>query len=185
MRKSLLSLFSLLAVVAAWAQESNTSWAVGSAANDKANITWIGFEVPTVDDEGNSVTEVSLNNIHLCTNKNDSGEKTAYMVISSTTDVNGRIGVSMNNPEPLNNALVEYKFKDVTLRAGATYYMLFSVSNTNIVSCGQRIAIDNANGDYAPMVSGNKWRPYFKINPPTRWLSLLSFRQHMARNGCV
>lgn len=166
MRKSLLSLFSLLAVVAAWAQESNTSWAVGSAANDKANITWIGFEVPTVDDEGNSVTEVSLNNIHLCTNKNDSGEKTAYMVISSTTDVNGRIGVSMNNPEPLNNALVEYKFKDVTLRAGATYYMLFSVSNTNIVSCGQRIAIDNANGDYAPMVSGNKWRPYFKINLP-------------------
>ncbi len=99
MKKFYLLLIAMLhCVVATWAQETNTSWSVGSAANDKANITWIGFTVPTVNDEGDAVTEVPLHNIHLCTNKNNTGEKTAYMVISSTKDISGRVGISTNKP---------------------------------------------------------------------------------------
>lgn len=159
-------MLSLLVVASVWAQnaETNTSWSVGSAANDKANVTWIGFTVPTTNDAGETVAEVVLHNIHLCTNKNNSGEKTAYMVISSTKEINGKVGISTNNPVPQNNVMIEYTFENVTLTAGATYYMFFSESNTNISSCGQRIAIDNANGNYEPLVNGNKWRPYFKVN---------------------
>ena len=136
------------------------SWNVGSGANDKANITWIGLAVPTAD----GITAVALNNIHLCTNKNSSGEKTAYMVISSTKDISGKIAVSTNNPTPLHNEFVVYNFENVTLTPGTTYYMFFSESNENISSCGQRIAISNANGGYTPQVSGNSWLPYFKVN---------------------
>lgn len=169
MKKFYLLLIAMFhCVVATWAQEANTSWSVGSAANDKANITWIGFTVPTLNDEGDAVTEVPLHNIHLCTNKNNSGEKTAYMVISSTKDISGRVGVSTNKPEPQHNALIEYKFEDITLQAGSTYYMFFSTSNTNVASCGQRIAIDNASGNYVPKVSAGgserTWVPYFKVN---------------------
>ena len=164
MKKLLLSLLALFTVAIAWAQEANTSWSVGSGANDKANVTWIGFQVPTTDDEGKTVAEVVLNNIHLCTNKNNSGEKTAYMVISSTKEITGKVAVSTNKPEPQNNAFVEYKFENVKLQAGAVYYMFFSTSNTEISSCGQRIAISDPNGNYAPQVSGNGWLPYFKVN---------------------
>ena len=164
MKKLLLSLLALFTVAIAWAQEANTSWSVGSGANDKANVTWIGFQVPTTDDEGKTVAEVVLNNIHLCTNKNNSGEKTAYMVISSTREITGKVAVSTNKPEPQNNAFVEYKFENVKLQAGAVYYMFFSTSNTEISSCGQRIAISDPNGNYAPQVSGNGWLPYFKVN---------------------
>lgn len=140
------------------------SWNVGSGANDKANINWIGLAVPSVD----GVTSVALENIHLCTNLNGSGEKTAYMVISSTKNISGKIAVSTNNPVPQNNAFVEYLFENVTLNAGSTYYIFFSESNTNITSCGQRIAISAANGNYEPKVgSGNgeqSWLPYFKVN---------------------
>ena len=140
------------------------SWNVGSGANDKANINWIGLAVPSVD----GVTSVALENIHLCTNLNGSGEKTAYMVISSTKNISGKIAVSTNNPVPQNNAFVEYLFENVTLTAGSTYYIFFSESNTNITSCGQRIAISAANGNYEPKVgSGNgeqSWLPYFKVN---------------------
>ena len=65
MKKLLLPLFAFFAIATVWAQETNTSWSVGTAANDKANITWIGLAVPTVDDAGETVTEVVLNNIHL------------------------------------------------------------------------------------------------------------------------
>ena len=166
MKKLLLSLLALFVMTGVMAQGdvTNTSWSVGSAANDKANVTWIGFTVPTVNDAGETVTEVPLNNIHLCTNVNGSGEKTAYMVISTKKDISGNIGVSVNAPAPQNNTLIEYEFENVTLQAGSTYYMFFSLSNTNISSCGQRIAIDNANGNYEPLVSGNMWRPYFKVN---------------------
>ena len=166
MKKLLLSLLALFVMTGVMAQDdvTNTSWSVGSAANDKANVTWIGFTVPTVNDAGETVTEVPLNNIHLCTNVNGSGEKTAYMVISTKNDISGNIGVSVNAPAPQNNALIEYEFENVTLQAGSTYYMFFSLSNTNISSCGQRIAIDNANGNYEPLVNGNQWRPYFKVN---------------------
>ena len=140
------------------------SWNVGSGANDKANITWIGLAVPTSE----GVTDVALNNIHLCTNKNSSGEKTAYMVISSTKDISGKVAVSTNNPAPLNNEFIVYDFEDVTLTPGATYYIFFSESNTSIASCGQRIAISNANGNYEPKVSAGgserTWLPYFKVN---------------------
>ena len=170
MKKFYLLLVAMLCgVVATRAQEVNTSWSVGTGANDKANITWIGFAVPEVNDEGDAVTEVPLHNIHLCTNKNNSAEKTAYMVISSTKDINGKVGISTNKPEPQNNAFVEYLFEDITLQAGSTYYMFFSTSNTNVSSCGQRIAISNANGNYEPKVyaGGEKtWLPYFKVNVP-------------------
>ena len=170
MKKFYLLLVAMLCgMVATRAQEVNTSWSVGTGANDKANITWIGFTVPEVNDEGDSVTEVPLHNIHLCTNKNNSAEKTAYMVISSTKDINGKVGISTNKPEPQNNAFVEYLFEDITLQAGSTYYMFFSTSNTNVSSCGQRIAISNANGNYEPKVyaGGEKtWLPYFKVNVP-------------------
>lgn len=62
---------------------------------------------------------------------------------------------------------IEYKFEDITLQAGSTYYMFFSTSNTNVASCGQRIAIDNASGNYAPVSAGGSertWVPYFKVN---------------------
>ena len=92
MKKFYLLLVAMLCgVVATRAQEVNTSWSVGTGANDKANITWIGFAVPEVNDEGDAVTEVPLHNIHLCTNTNGSNEKTAYMVISSTKDINGKV----------------------------------------------------------------------------------------------
>ena len=168
MRKTLLSLLLLFAVATVWAQDAGTSWSVGSAANDKANVTWVGFAVPTVNDAGETVTEVTLKNIHLCTNVNGSGEKTAYMVISSTKDILGKVGVSTNNPAPQNNALIEYKFENLKLNAGNTYYMFFSESNTEIASCGQRIAISDANGNYEPKVGAGgaekTWIPYFKVN---------------------
>ena len=163
-------LFSLLVVMVclvgtAFAQNAEAlSWNVGSGANDKANINWIGLAVPSAD----GVTTVALSNIHLCTNVNGSGEKTAYMVISSSKDINDKIAVSTNNPAPQNNAFIEYLFDNVTLTAGTTYYIFFSQSNTNISSCGQRIAISAANGNYGPKVgSGNgeqSWLPYFKVN---------------------
>ena len=93
------------------------SWNVGSGANDKANVTWIGLAVPTSE----GVTSVALDNIHLCTNKNSSGEKTAYMVISSTKDITGKVAVSTNNPTPLHNEFSVYNFEDVTLPPGTTY----------------------------------------------------------------
>ena len=152
------------------AQEVNTYWSVGTGANDKANITWIGFTVPTVNDEGATVSEVALNNIHLCTNKNNSGEKTAYMVISSTKEISGKVAVSSNKPVPENNAFVDYKFGGERLTAGKTYYMFFSESNTSVSSCGQRIAISNASGNYGPKVGSGgaekTWEPYFKVNVP-------------------
>ena len=118
MKKFYLFLVAMLCGVATtWAQDANTSWTVGTGANDKANITWIGFAVPEVNDEGDAVTEVPLHNIHLCTNKNGNNEKTAYMVISSTKDINGKVGISTNKPEPQNNAFVEYKFENITLQA--------------------------------------------------------------------
>lgn len=169
MKKLLLSLLALFTVAIAWAQEANTSWTVGSGANDKADITWIGFTVPTNNDAGDAVTEVALRNIHLCTNTEKAATtKTAYMVISSTKDINGKVGISTNNPTPQNNALIEYTFENVTLTAGATYYMFFSESKDNISSCGQRIAIYNANGNYESKVlaggSERTWIPYFKVN---------------------
>lgn len=166
MKKTLLSLLTLFAVATAWAQNAESiSWNVGSGANDKANITWIGLAVPTAD----GVTAVALNNIHLCTNKNSSGEKTAYMIISSTKDISGKVAVSTNNPAPLNNEFIVYNFENITLTPGATYYIFFSESNEDISSCGQRIAISNASGNYLPKVyaSGEKtWLPYFKVNVP-------------------
>ena len=141
------------------------SWNVGSGANDKANITWIGLAVPTAD----GVTAVALNNIHLCTNKNSSGEKTAYMVISSSKNISDKVAVSTNNPTPLHNEFVVYNFENVTLTPGTTYYMFFSESNENISSCGQRIAISNASGNYGAKVYANgerTWEPYFKVNVP-------------------
>ena len=165
MKKTLLSLLAFFAVATVWAQNAEAiSWNVGSGANDKANINWIGLAVPSAD----GVTSVALENIHLCTNVNSSGEKTAYMVISSTKNIDGKIAVSTNNPAPQHNQFVEYYFENVTLTAGTTYYMFFSESNTNISSCGQRIAISAANGNYEPKVgSGNgeqSWLPYFKVN---------------------
>ncbi len=167
MKKVFTLLFAMLcAFGAASAQNGEPlSWNVGSGANDKANITWIGLAVPTAE----GVTAVELKNIHLCTNLNANNSKTAYMVISSTKDINGQIAVSTNNPAPQNNAFVEYLFENVTLIAGNTYYIFFSESNENISSCGQRIAISNASGNYEPMVyaSGEKtWLPYFKVNVP-------------------
>ena len=168
MKKLLMPLFALFAVATVWAQETNISWTVGSAAKDKANITWIGLAVPSVDEAGESITEVALNNIHLCTNVNNSNEKTAYMVISSTKDISGKVGISTNNPAPQNNALIEYKFENLKLNAGNTYYMFFSESNTEIASCGQRIAISDENGNYEPKVGAGgaekTWIPYFKVN---------------------
>ena len=153
MKKYYLLLVAMLCgVVATRAQEANTSWSVGTGANDKANITWIGFTVPEVNDEGDAVTEVPLHNIHLCTNTNGTNEKTAYMVISSTKDISGKVGISTNKPAPQNNQFVEYKFENITLQAGNTYYMFFSTSNTSVASCGQRIAISNASGNYGPKV---------------------------------
>ena len=168
MKKLLLPLFAFFAIATVWAQETNTSWSVGTAANDKANITWIGLAVPTVDDAGETVTEVVLNNIHLCTNVNNSNSKTAYMVISSTKDISGKVGISTNNPVPQNNVLVEYKFENLKLNAGNTYYMFFSESNTEMASCGQRIAISDPNGNYEPKIGAGgaekTWIPYFKVN---------------------
>lgn len=168
MKKAFTLLVAMLCFVAtAFAQNAEAlPWNVGSGANDKANITWIGLAVPTSE----GVTAVALNNIHLCTNKNSSGEKTAYMVISSTKDINGKVAVSTNSPAPLNNEFIVYNFENVTLTPGATYYMFFSESNENITSCGQRIAISNANGNYEPKVSAGgserTWLPYFKVNVP-------------------
>lgn len=167
MKKAFTLLVAMLCFVAtAFAQNAEAlPWNVGDGANDKANITWIGLAVPTSE----GVTAVALNNIHLCTNKNSSDEKTAYMVISSTKDITGKVAVSTNNPTPQHNAFVEYKFENVTLTPGTTYYMFFSESNENITSCGQRIAISNASGNYGPRVyaSGEKtWLPYFKVNVP-------------------
>ena len=164
-------LFTLLTamlcfVVTAFAQNVEAlSWNVGSGANDKANITWIGLAVPTAE----GVTAVALNDIHLCTNVDGKNEKTAYMVISSTKDISGKVAVSTNNPAPLNNEFIVYNFENVTLTPGATYYIFFSESNENISSCGQRIAISNASGNYLPKVyaGGEKtWLPYFKVNVP-------------------
>ena len=171
MKKIFLLLTAMICTIGTtWGQEVNTYWSVGTGANDKANITWIGFTVPTVNDEGTTVSEVSLNNIHLCTNKNNTNEKTAYMVISSTKNISDKVALSTNKPTPENNAFIEYKFSDVKLTAGSTYYMFFSESNSNVASCGQRIAISNANGNYAPKVGaggGEKtWEPYFKVNVP-------------------
>mgnify|MGYP003289460694 FL=1 len=171
MKKIFMLLIAMVCTAAvSVAQEVNTYWSVGTGANDKANITWIGFTVPTVNDEGATVTEVALNNIHLCTNKNNSGEKTAYMVISSTKNISGKVAVSTNKPTPENNAFIEYKFDAVKLTAGQTYYMFFSESNSNISSCGQRIAISNASGNYGPKVGAGggeqTWEPYFKVNVP-------------------
>ena len=105
-------------VVTAFAQNAvSLSWNVGSGANDKANITWIGLAVPTAD----GITAVALNNIHLCTNKNSSGEKTAYMVISSSKNISDKVAVSTNNPTPLHNEFVVYNFENVTLTPGTTY----------------------------------------------------------------
>ena len=154
--------------VTAFAQNAEAiSWNVGSGANDKANVKWIGLAVPSAD----GVTSVALKNIHLCTNVNGTDEKTAYMVISSTKSISDKIAVSTNNPAPQNNAFVEYKFEKVTLEAGTTYYIFFSESNTDIKSCNQRIAISAANGNYAAKVcaaNGNEqtWLPYFKVNVP-------------------
>ena len=169
MKKLLLSMLSLFVAMNVWAQNAATSvsWSVGTGANEAANVKWIGFTVPTMNDTGDAVTEVVLDNIHLCTNKNGSGEKTAYMVISTTTDVKDWIGISTNKPTPLHKEMVEYTFEDIVLNAGQTYYTLFSLSNTDIVSCGQRISIDNSsNGNYEPKVDGKTWRPYFKVNVP-------------------
>lgn len=169
MTKHLLSLFAmLLYVTGCVAQDSNTGWSVGSGANDKANITWIGFTVPTTNNDGQTVSEVSLSNIHLCTNTSSGEQKTAYMVISSTKEIGGRVGISTNAPVPQDNALVEYTFDGVTLTAGATYYMFFTTSSTSITSCGQRIAISNPSGNYGPKVgtanAEQTWEPYFKVN---------------------
>ena len=166
MKKLFTLLTALLCfVVTAFAQNA-ISWNVGSGANDQANITWIGLAVPSVD----GVTSVALKNIHLCTNKNSSGEKTAYMVISSSKNISDKVAVSTNNPTPLHKEFIVYNFENVTLTAGTTYYMFFSESNTNISSCGQRIAISNANGNYEPNVSAGgserTWLPYFKVNVP-------------------
>ena len=153
-------------VATAFAQNAEAlPWNVGSGANDKADITWIGLAVPATE----GVTNVALENIHLCTNTEKAATtKTAYMVISSTKNIEDKVAVSTNNPTPVNNALVEYTFEDVTLTAGATYYIFFSESNTSIASCGQRIAISNANGNYEPKVSAGgserTWLPYFKVN---------------------
>ena len=155
-------------VITAFAQNAEAiSWNVGSGANDKANITWIGLAVPTAE----GVTSVALDNIHLCTNKNSSDEKTAYMVISSSKNISDKVAVSTNNPTPLHNEFVVYNFENVTLTPGTTYYMFFSESNKNISSCNQRIAISDANGNYAAKVcaaNGNEqsWLPYFKVNVP-------------------
>ena len=164
MKKVFTLLTALLCfVITAFAQNAEAiSWNVGSRAYDKANITWIGLAVPTAD----GVADVALNNIHLCTNKNSSGEKTAYMVISSSKNISDKVAVSTNNPTPLDNEFIVYNFKNVTLTPGATYYMFFSESNENISSCGQRIAISDPNGGYTPQVSGNSWLPYFKVNVP-------------------
>ncbi len=167
MKKAFTLLVAMLCfVVTAFAQNAESlSWNVGSGANDKANITWIGLAVPTAD----GITAVALNNIHLCTNKNSSGEKTAYMVISSSKNISDKVAVSTNNPTPLHNEFVVYNFENVTLTPGATYYIFFSESNENFSSCGQRIAISNASGNYEPKVyaSGEKtWLPYFKVNVP-------------------
>ena len=168
MKKVFTLLTALLCfVITAFAQNAEAiSWNVGSGASDKANITWIGLAVPTAD----GVTAVALNNIHLCTNKNSSGEKTAYMVISSTKDISGKVAVSTNNPAPLDNEFIVYNFENVILTPGATYYIFFSESNTSIASCGQRIAISDANGGYESKVSAGgaerTWLPYFKVNVP-------------------
>ena len=151
-------------------QEVNTYWSVGTGANDKAAITWIGFTVPTVNDEGETVSEVSLRNIHLCTNIDNKNEKTAYMVISSTKNISDKVAVSTNKPAPVHNAFTEYKFKNIKLTAGNTYYMFFSESDNSLVSCGQRVAISDANGGYEPKVGAGgaekTWLPYFKVNVP-------------------
>ena len=108
-------LFTLLTamlcfVVTAFAQNVEAlSWNVGSGANDKANITWIGLAVPTAE----GVTAVALNDIHLCTNVDGKNEKTAYMVISSTKDISGKVAVSTNNPAPLNNEFIVYNFENI------------------------------------------------------------------------
>ena len=154
-------------VITAFAQNVEAlSWNVGSGANDKANITWIGLAVPTSE----GVTGVALNNIHLCTNKNSSDEKTAYMVISSSNNISDKVAVSTNNPTPLHNEFIVYNFENVILTPGDTYYIFFSESNTSIASCGQRIAISNASGNYGPKVSAGgserTWLPYFKVNVP-------------------
>ena len=169
MKKVFTLLTALLCfVITAFAQNAEAlSWNVGSGAKDKADITWIGLAVPATE----GVTNVALENIHLCTNTEKAATtKTAYMVISSTRNIENKVAVSTNNPTPVNNALVEYTFEDVTLTAGATYYIFFSESNTSIASCGQRIAISNANGNYEPKVSAGgserTWLPYFKVNVP-------------------
>ena len=166
MKKLFTLLTALLCfVITAFAQNAEAiSWNVGSGANDKANITWIGLAVPTAD----GITAVALNNIHLCTNKNSSDEKTAYMVISSSKNISDKVAVSTNNPTPQHNTFIVYNFANVTLEPGKTYYVFFSESNENISSCGQRIAISNAGGNYEPKVSAGgserTWLPYFKVN---------------------
>ena len=48
--------------VTAFAQNAEAiSWNVGSGANDKANITWIGLAVPSVD----GVTSVEIGRAHV------------------------------------------------------------------------------------------------------------------------
>ena len=169
MKKTYLFLMALFCSIAsAWA-EDNVTWTVGSGPNDKANITWIGFTVPTTSD-GATLTTVSLNNIHLCTNTSQNSYKTAYMVVASAKDINSKVAVSTNAPTPANNAFIEYTFSGEQLTAGQTYYMYFSQSAETLTSCGQRIAVSNANGNYAAKVgtsNGEKtWEPYFKVNVP-------------------
>lgn len=146
-RLSLLLIVALLSV-ATWAQTA-LHWSVGSGNNDVANVDWIGFTVPTTDDNGQIITEVPLHNIQLCTRTG--GGTTSYMVISSEKNItNGRVAISENAPAPANGSFVMYTFKDVKLTAGKTYYMHFTLSNTDIKSCKQRVALSAKTGSYEP-----------------------------------
>lgn len=165
-RLSLLLIVALLSV-ATWAQTA-LHWSVGSGNNQVAYVDWIGFTVPTTDDNGQTITEVTLDNIQLCT-RTGTNQSTSYMVISSKNDItNGRVAISENAPAPANGSFVKYKFKNATLAAGKTYYMYFTLSNTDIKSCKQRIALSKQTNNYAPQIQGfgNQWEPYFEVNRP-------------------
>ena len=171
-RLSLLLVAMLISAMAIWAQTA-VHWTVGSGVVNQSNVTWIGFTTPTVDDNGQTITEIPLHDIQLCTRTGD-GNKTAYMVISSDKDITtGRVAISTNAPTPLDKDFVMYTFKDVTLKAGQTYYMLFTESNTTIKSCGQRIAVSNTNASYSAQVCASNntvttaWEPYFKVRSTT------------------
>lgn len=175
-RLSLLLIVALLSV-ATWAQTA-LHWSVGSGNNEVANIDWIGFTVPTTDDNGQTITEVPLHNIQLCTRTG--GGTTSYMVISSEKSItNGRVTISENAPAPVDGSFVMYTFKDVKLTAGKTYYMYFTLSNTDIKSCKQRVALSKPATTYEPGITGatgdlgKQWEPYFKASsvPPanTQW----------------